>query len=368
MNEELGLKLLANLLAWTTEAREEYHWLKFMARYKYDGYQDFVAGKRFLASLIAWLRQFPSVEERRVAYRFVRERLVYLGPAEMNHLVRRTYHETIRTRLGRAVAVQLGVPEYLIWVHPEATVAYERLLRASLFFGLSDGARIDVFRRANTGIISNEQVLVATQIHATKWKSVLKKLREEQGDEARFAFVFLLDDFTASGATLVRKDPDEDEWSGKLVRFWDDVREYIPTHFTSDWTLGVHHYVGSHDARANIRKREHQIRDERTAETWFARPVEFSFGTVLPASLKVESPRDAAFLKLVNGYYDPAIQTKHTDVGGNSVACGFGNCALPLVLDHNTPNNSVALLWAESAGENGHHAMRPLFRRRQRHV
>ncbi|WP_337171569.1 hypothetical protein [Gemmatimonas aurantiaca] len=368
MNEELGLKLLANLLEWRDEARVEYQWLKFMARYKYDGYQDFVAGKRFLASLISWLRQFPTVAERRAAYCFMRERLVYLGPAEVNHLVRRTYHETIRPRLGRAVAARLDVPEYLIWSHPDAHETYNRLLRASLFFGLSDGARIDVFRRANTGIISNEQVLVAPQIHESKWKSVLKSLRKERGADAQFEFVFLLDDFTASGATLVRYDADDTEWTGKLVRFWEDVQPYLTTHFTANWTLGVHHYVASHDARTNIHQREALIRSEKPAAQWFGAPVEFTFGTVLPASLKLDPSRDSEFLALVDSYYDPAIETRHTDVGGDSVARGFGACALPLVLEHNTPNNSVALLWAESVGADGRHAMRPLFRRRQRHV
>jgi hypothetical protein len=368
MNEELGLKLLANLLEWADEARVEYHWLKFMARYKYDGYQDFVAGKRFLASLISWLRQFTSVAERRAAYRFVRDRLVYLGPAEVNHLVRRTYHETIRPRLGRAVASRLGVPDYLIWSHPLAHETYNRLLRASLFFGLSDGARIDVFRRANTGIISNEQVLVAPQIHASKWTSVHKSLQKEQGADAKFEFVFLLDDFTASGATLLRYDADDAQWTGKLVRFWEDVQPHVEKYFTADWILGVHHYVASHDARANIQRREEEIRSQTPAVPWFAAPVEFTFGTVLPESLKLDPSRDSEFLALVDSYYDPAIQTKHTDVGGTSVARGFGTCALPLVLDHNTPNNSVALLWAESRGADGQHAMRPLFRRRQRHV
>ena len=52
---------------------------------------------------------------------------------------------------------------------------------------------------------------------------------------------------------------------------------------------------------------------------------------------------------------------------------GYGGCALPLVLAHNTPNNAVALLWAETRGEAREDgqpasAMRPLFRRRQRHV
>lgn len=385
MNEGLGLKILADLLEWTDEATREYPWLKFMARYKYDGYQDFVAGKRFIETLISWLKQFPRVEERRSAYAFVRNRLVYLGPAEMNHLVRLAYPETVRPRLARMVGEKLEIEEYLIWSTPRAKDEYMRLLRASLFFGLSDGARIDVFRRAHSGIISNEQVLLATQIHDSKWKSVLKKLRDEQRDpSARFQFVFLLDDFTASGSTLVRLDDDDSTWTGKLVRFWEDVRPYVRTHFTPNWVLGVHHYVASNEAAHIVQEREAAVRKARRGSGWrswvkrivprlgsggdWFRAVEFTFGTVLPSALKLDAVRDATMLELVDKFYDPSIETKHTQVGGDSVARGFGESALPLVLDHNTPNNSVALLWAESAGKNGKHAMRPLFRRRQRHV
>jgi hypothetical protein len=258
----------------------------------------------------------------------------------------------------------------LVWSHQEGEGRYNKLLRSSLFFGLSDGARIDVFRRANSGIISNEQVLVATQIHDTKWRSVRRKLAKEltkdpDGD-AKFEFVFLLDDFTASGATLIRYEEDEKEWTGKLVRFWDEVSPRLDSHFTSNWTLVVHHYVASHDAQEKVREREDRIRRDRSSD-WFSTPVVFSFGTVLSPELKLNESTDAEFLSLVDTYYDPSIETVHTMVGGSSVARGFGDCALPLVLDHNTPNNSVALLWAESEGKRGP-AMRPLFRRRQRHV
>jgi hypothetical protein len=100
--------------------------------------------------------------------------------------------------------------------------------------------------------------------------------------------------------------------------------------------------------------------------------MHFSFGAVLPGTLPLALGRDDAFIALTNRYYDPILRTKHTDVGGAThLGLGYGGCALPLVLDHNTPNNSVALLWAETDGGNRNGietpAMRPLFRRRQRH-
>jgi hypothetical protein len=45
---------------------------------------------------------------------------------------------------------------------------------------------------------------------------------------------------------------------------------------------------------------------------------------------------------------------------------GYANCALPVVLEHNTPNNSIPLLWAETEGKSGV-KMHPLFFRRDRH-
>jgi hypothetical protein len=94
----------------------------------------------------------------------------------------------------------------------------------------------------------------------------------------------------------------------------------------------------------------------------------------LPNDLPIDSVpgRFDSFIALTQKYYDPVIRTRHTDVGGAThLGLGYGGCALPLILDHNTPNNSVALLWAETDG--GDHEgtvappMRPLFRRRQRH-
>jgi hypothetical protein len=97
---------------------------------------------------------------------------------------------------------------------------------------------------------------------------------------------------------------------------------------------------------------------------------------VLPKDFPIDKAGAAlqAFVDLTNKYYDPALQTRHTDVGGvTHMGLGYGGCGLPLVLEHNTPNNSVALVWAETLGERTEegektHAMRPLFRRRQRHL
>jgi hypothetical protein len=130
----------------------------------------------------------------------------------------------------------------------------------------------------------------------------------------------------------------------------------------------VHHYVASYQATLVASQRQAEALKERTDKKigWFER-VDLTYGLVLPKDLPITPDRYADFLKMVDKYYDDSIETKHMKVGGDDARLGFGKCALPLILDHNTPNNSIALLWAETKGGAGKHAMRPLFRRRQRH-
>src|ERR1041385_4295085 len=108
MNQELALNILSQIMNWDIDrAREEDSWLRLMSRIKYDGYQDYLAGARFIESLASWLQQFVE-SEREIAYQFIRNHLVYLGPPEIQHLVELTYPETVQPELLSAVASALG--------------------------------------------------------------------------------------------------------------------------------------------------------------------------------------------------------------------------------------------------------------------
>lgn len=366
MKETLALRLLGDIMGWSDErAREEFHWLRLMAHLKYDGYRDFVAGMRFIESLASWVQQFPKGPEREIAYSVVRRRLVYIGPSEFDRLVQLLYPNRVRPRLVRAIAHRLGIQPYEVWTDPRAREEYRTLLRRTLFMELSDGARLDTFRRVNTGLVSHEQVVTAIQIDNDKWDDLRKNLREDLGDPgARFAFVFLVDDFMGTGTTLIRER--DGKWKGKLKRFWNSVKDKLDTHFEDDWVLCIHHYIGTHRADSTVRSKIKEARMKRGGGNWFPR-VEVTFETILPPDLPLQSGRDDSFIELARRYYDASLETKSTREGGTDMTLGFGHCALPLVLEHNTPNNSVSLLWAETDGKKGP-PMRPLFRRKQRHV
>lgn len=377
MNQDLALNILGRIMNWNDEqAREEFRWLRLMARLKYDGYRDFQAGMRFIESLTTWLQQFDQ-SERETAYAFVRRSLVYVGPSEMQRLVELFYPRTVRERLIKTVAAERGIKSYEVLSNAGAREAVEKLRRQTLFMGLSDGARMDIVRHANTGTLSNEQLVAFTQVDKDKWQDLLKDLRRDLGDpQACFRIVYLLDDFVGTGTSFLRYDSEKKKWGGKLIRFKESVdsaREAGPF-FAPNWELCIHHYIGSAAAVKAVNGRRDEARDALGGDGW-ADKLHFSFGTELPEDLPIDSVagRFADFIALTQKYYDPIIRTRHTDVGGvKHLGLGYGGCALPLVLDHNTPNNAIALLWAETEGGDREGiqapAMRPLFRRRQRHV
>jgi hypothetical protein len=203
--------------------------------------------------------------------------------------------------------------------------------------GLSDGARIDIVRHSNAGLLSNEQLVIATQVDKDKWKDLLDNLREDFKDpEARFRLVYLIDDFPGTGTSFFRYNDKKAKWTGKLIRFRESIdaaKEAMGGGgiFTPDWELCIHHYVAAAGAAQAMAERQDNARSVLASDSW-AKAVHLSFGTVLRDDLPLGSvaARDDAFIELTKTYYDPIIRTKHTDVGGvthlgqttRSLCCG----------------------------------------------
>ena len=172
-----------------------------------------------------------------------------------------------------------------------------------------------------------------------------------------------------TGSSFLRKE--NGRWAGKLVRFKDALCNEnlkLDDFVEPDWMVLVHHYIGGPDAGLVV-DREREARSENWGN-WVGE-LRLEFGLRLPESIKVNSARDPEFSLLASKYYNSTIQDENTAKGGVvRIDFGYGGCALPLVLEHNTPNNSMALLWADCpAKQNGMIAdpeMRPLFRRRIR--
>jgi hypothetical protein len=381
VDDNKGLKILSEIMGWEDEEnRNEFAWLKLMAAVKYDDYRDFLPGMRFLENLAAWLQQFAHPAERREAYKLLRERLIYVSPPEMQRLVELFYPCVIERRLIRIIGERLRLPQYMVRVDKAARVALDRLRRRTLILGLSDGARLDILRHSTVGILSNEQFVIQTQLDQFKWASLLGDLREEQSDDsAGFEVAFLVDDFMGTGSSYLRHDKTKKKWTGKLCKFLRSlgtVQDQGVAVMASNWQLCVHHYLATQSAADTVLQREMDARNSDGHEVPLATPSHYTFGATIPPEycIRASQSGDTPLIDLTQKYYSTKIETKHTAVGGvEHIGLGYGACALPLVLHHNTPNNSLALIWAEmDAGNdkkgNPQREMRPLFRRRQRHT
>lgn len=362
MKEELAQKLLALVMEWKEDrVVEELPRLDRMARFKYDEYQQFGPGQKFLEALCLWLKQFDTNAEREIAYAFVRDRVVFISAADMRHLVESSFPDVIRPSLITDTADVIGTAPHRVTEvirHP----AYERSLRQTLFLGLSDGSRMDIFRRS--AALDNEQVWQAYEISKPKSAGMLKDLRAALGNEnAQFTRIVLIDDFSASGISYIRKEGSE--WKGKLVKA---LKQFEPGQDASCLveyaTIKMHIvlYVATKAAVDHIATQlANYCVEQSIPEPDITAVYELS------PNMALDRARDGEILALVDGdsYYRTRPLDEHEAKGGTcTVKRGFAACALPLVLAHNCPNNSIYLLWADPIEKE---SARGLFPRIVRH-
>lgn len=349
MRDALAERLLAQVMGWSPEdvARERPD-LQAMATYKYDGYQQFSPGMRFVESLAVWLFNFKTVKERHIAYEFIKKRLVFISEAEVHQLVSIAFPDVIRQILLKEAASLLAIPDFKVSKIVSST-EYKLLCRKSLFLGLSDGAHIDIFRRASG--LNNEQVHIDYRIENKTAQELGIKLRQdvqtltgkvESADNVHFEIVFLLNDFSASSDTLLREE--EGQVRGKIVGAMESInrlqRLKPPLIAPEGARVYVVLYVATEMAITNLSQRLQNLR----LASWPACQVTQVY--LLDHGVRVSSTSDPDFVELLKKYYDPAIMDSHLEKGGENVIYGYAGCALPVVLAHNTPNNSVYLLWA----------------------
>ena len=368
MKDTLAEQLLAKVMNWSPEdiVRERPD-LQIMAKYKYDSYQQFFPGMRFVESIAQWLNQFETIDERTIAYNFVKGRLVFCSAAEMGQLVSKVYPDYILPLLLKETTRIISCPEHLITKIAESQ-EFQVLRRQSLFLSLSDSSHIDLFRRLNREEISHEQIYAFYDISEDKAKDLIDELekslveiigKKPEDGICRFRNLFLLDDFSGSGKSYLREE--ENGYSGKIAKVYNTITK-------SDSPLSK--IIDENNlliCTVLYMATEQSIRYLKPLMERLFQDNGYRYKLLsvqhLDESIRVQKGIDDDFLRLVDKYYDPKVETKSTRVGGtDNVKLGFANCALPIVLSHNTPNNSVALLWSYEYRE-----PRGLFPRVTRH-
>jgi hypothetical protein len=352
VRDELAERLLSRVMGWDSTQLPGYVGdLQALAQVKYDDYANYGPGAKFLESLAVWLNQFPK-ERQQLAIDFVMEELVFISEKEMSHLIMLVASEVIAPVLRERIGELSGIEAHRIHAI-EALADYERLRRASLVIAASDGARLDRLRRACG--LSHEQFLQGPAATTAQIEPLSKKLAKQlqaREEHAPFQHVFFVDDFSGSGRTLTRVDDGVAE--GKLVRLAENLKEAASAGYVSEDVGGtVVLYCASEQALEQIKENLQST----GLKNWQVRSVD-----LLPRTLRVtETNQEMA--ELCREYVDPCTEDEHKGL----VPVGYSECALPLVLAHNTPNNSICLLWMDTRDRPDGKQRCALFPRYERH-
>lgn len=328
---------------------EEIKDIQIISEIKYDDYQQYTHGMRFIESLALWMRQFDTPEEKDNAYDLVKNKLIYISEEEMRQIVMYSYEISMKKYLMEKT--RNFCDRYNITDCDERKKIYRYYRRSSLFLGLSDGAHIDFFRRHNPEL-SNEQVFVHYDFSKEKADDMRKEFQKEQitdymkdnygeGINSDFDSFFLIDDFTGSGKSYIRKD--KRGWHGKIKTFFERLEN---TGFDArNASIYLVLYIATEKSVSNITEQVNLFTSDKGYRNitidaiQIVKPINWEENSELAKLLKQNYEKNMKLGKV--SYND-----KHFMVGEGAVPYyGFGDCSLPLILYHNTPNNSLPVLW-----------------------
>ena len=377
MNSNLANQLLASIMKWEAQTlASERAALEFMGSMKYDAYDRYMPGMRFMSSLVQWLNDIEE-EDRDEAYKFIKEKLVFISSTQMNYLVDLLYDSIIRPILLDMATTETDMPSY----KRSSQVVRNRFeieKRSALVVGLSDGAHTDILRRSAG--FNNEQVLTNYYPDGKKLKDMLDELRKDDKlksiEKPYFRRIFLIDDFTASGKSFIRYDESDGNYHGKLKKIIDELctRGYVEKgqkieHLSyllnpeQKIQIDILFSIATEKAKTSIKD---NLDDYLKSVGWQDK-VEFNIHIVqlLEDKLSNDIKSDnnlVRVLKKDKHFVEECVISKSYKVGKNdSPWLGFDECALPVVLAHNTPNNSLPIIWQDAERFHG------LFPRISRH-
>ena len=353
MQANVAVQILKHTMGWSHEGvTDNLTVLQALSDYGYDEYQQFTPGMRFIESLAIWLNQLPP-NKRGTAFQFVKEKLLYVTQDQMKQIISVAYPDRIVPILLRQASSKLkpAIPYWNV-AQIRNSNEFKNLLRKCLFVGLSDGSQIDTFRRNNPEI-DHEQIYRTHEINRQRTDTIKRELKTNLGipqeSNVYFRNIFLLDDFSASGISYLKEKSKTDGMEGKIASFYDSitnkadpVSELVDAKDLHVWLVL---YIATEYAREYLQNLGSKLFSE----------IQFSVIVIhiIPDSIKYREDDDAKFTELIKNkkYGSEKLYNRHMEKGDTTKPyLGFNSGALPLILNHNTPNNSLPILHRNDAG------------------
>ena len=377
MNDSLAISLLAKVTKWDdSHLSKELPKLAFMARTKYDAYSQFDPGFRFMSSFAQWLSQFDK-EDVETIYGVFKSHLTFISIEQIKYLVDLMYSSKIKPYIRELSVKNSGFTRYQVQ-RIENSAEYSIQKRLSLVVGLSDGSRIDILRR--TAGFSNEQVLPMYYPSQDKLMEMHEELLKDKllkgTSRNLFESLILVDDFTASGTSFARREACE--FKGKIIKVLRALSQSSGRARTSGKPIQIElsdlfvkkginvcvlFCVATEEALARINDEVNSYLKSNLMED----KIRFNVDCVqLITAKEIQCTKSHKELKRVlikEKYYDwEEIKSQSYKKGKcDEPFWGFNEGGLLLVLSHNTPNNTLPIIWEDT------NKFRGLFPRINRH-
>jgi hypothetical protein len=169
--------------------------------------------------------------------------------------------------------------------------------------------------------------------------------------EGKFSSIFLIDDFTASGRSYFRLE--DGKPAGKIHKFLislfnDDENNLYRILIDAAEKLNIHiiFYMATREALVAIEEAFTSFLESQPNKE----KITFSIDAVqiIEKQISDDVKAQTDFIKLISNqkYFDKSIVNIHYKKGNHeNPFLGFNECALPIILNHNSPNNSLPILW-----------------------
>lgn len=357
MKGELANSLLHAVTEWDAEQLDsELPLINFMANMKYDHYDQFMPGSRFLSNLVKWLAQFETKAEKDKVYRFFKENLIFISSTQMSYLIDLMYSTRIKPVIRELAARRVGnngIPSYYVQ-KIEKSDSFLNQKRLSLIVGLSDGSHTDMLRRA--GNFSNEQMLTIYYPNEEKMQEMLEKLKLVENlkkqERTKFETLFLIDDFTASGTSFVRKE--EGKYKGKIVKIFEGLQtsfsnnvQTLKSLFPDKVDINIVFCIATESGLKAIKDGLGAYISEKNLQNSISYTVNAVM--IIKDAISEDIKADVELEQILKNprYFDEedVVTDRYKNGKHDKPYYGYNECALPIVLAHNTPNNSLPLLW-----------------------
>ena len=377
MRFNLAKQFLTQLMKWDDiEATEHLKEIDLMSDIKYDSYDQFMPGIKFVGNFYLWLSQFEDIDDRKLMYEFVKKYIIYINSTQISHLIDLLYSTKIIPAIRQKVVEDfrnhgLTVNKYN-YKRLDNAAEFKSHKRKTLFIGLSDGSHIDIIRR--NSYLDNDQVLTNYYPDDTKIKELAEELEKSkdlvEGSEKKFESIALIDDFTASGSSFIRI-KDDGTFAGKLPKFFEAIygKEEFKKLLIDGFDIHLYFLIATKSALDHISAMLEQYKKQHPDLNVTLECVQMLYedakftshtGTEALAIQKIISQK-----RYIN---EPALTRAYKEsypAGNTDYHLGYRQCALTIVLNHNTPNNSLPIIWQpkREAGDR----LYPLFYRITRH-